>query len=356
MFHSPYVLLLLLLVPLLAWRMWSCRKTHALSFSSTAFAASIKPTWRQKLTWLPPALLLATVSLLILCLAGPRDGRQKTTTSSEGIAIEILVDRSGSMRALDFKMEDQPVDRLTAVKDVAGRFVLGDKELGGRFNDLVGLVTFAGLATAQTPPTLDHAFVVSQLQQTQIVTRRSEDGTAIGDAIGLAVEKLSTLDKAQDKQIKSKIAILLTDGENTAGDLDPLQAAQLAKMMKIKVYTIGVGTNGQAPVPVRDPFTGRQRILWDDVNIDEETLQQIADTTGGKYFRATDTQSLEEIYVEIDRLEKTEVDSVQYVDYRELAVQPIQWGPRRVPPFAWWAMITLSVSVLLKNTVFREFA
>ena len=116
-----------------------------------------------------------------------------------------------------------------------------------------------------------------------------------------------------------------------------------------------MGTKGRAPVPVRDPFTGRQRILWDNVNIDEETLRQIADTTGGRYFRATDTKSLEKIYAEIDRLEKTKVESVQYVDYRELAVQDIPWGSKRLPPFAWWAMMAVSASVVLKNTVFREF-
>lgn len=355
MFHAPAYLLLLLALPLIVWRMWVLRETEAVAFSSTQFADFVRPTWRQKLAWMPAAFMLLAMSLLIICLAGPREGNQKTTTSSEGIAIQILVDRSGSMRALDFKKDDQPVDRLTAIKDVAGRFIMGDDKLAGRFNDLVGLVTFAGMATAQTPPTLDHGFVVSQLRETGIVTRRDEDGTAIGDAIGLAVEKLSTMDESQEKQIKSKIAILLTDGENTAGDLDPLQAADLAKMLKMKVYTIGVGTKGRAPVPIRDPFTGRQRILWDDVNIDEETLQQIAQTTGGKYFRATDTESLEAIYTEIDRLEKTEVESVQYVDYRELAVQDLRWGPRRIPPIAWWAMMSVSASMILKSTVFREF-
>ena len=355
MFHAPIYLLLLLAIPLLAWRMWAAGQMQAISFSTTQFSEFVRPTWRQKLVWIPPVLSLLAIALLIVCLAGPREGNEKTTTSSEGIAIQILVDRSGSMRALDFKKQDQPVDRLTAIKDVAGRFILGDDQLDGRFNDLVGLVTFAGMATAQTPPTLDHTFVVSQLHSAEIVTRRDEDGTAIGDAIGLAVEKLSTMDESQKKQIKSKIAILLTDGENTAGDLEPLQAADLAKMMDIKVYTIGVGTKGRAPIPVRDPFTGRQRILWDDVNIDEATLQQIAEKTGGKYFRATDTKSLEAIYSEIDRLEKTEVESIQYVDYRELAVQTMRFGSTKVPPLAWWAMMFVSASVLLKNTVFREF-
>lgn len=353
-FRSPYVLLLLMLVPFLGWRMWRSRSCKAVTFSSTQFASVMRPTLRQSLSWVPPFLKLLAVILLIICLAGPQEGRQRTTSSSEGIAIQLLVDRSGSMRALDFKKKGDPVDRLTAVKDVAGRFLIGDDQLGGRFNDLVGLVTFAGLANAQTPPTLDHTFVVSQLNATEIVTRRSDDGTAIGDAIGLAVEKLATLDRSQEKPIKSKIAILLTDGENTAGDMDPLQAAQLAKMMEIKVYTIGVGTKGRAPVPIRDPFTGAQRIVWDDVNIDEDTLQQIADTTGGKYFRATDTKSLEAIYVEIDRLEKTEVETKQFVDYRELAVQPIVLAGYSFPPFAWWALMVLSAAMLLQHTVFRE--
>lgn len=355
MFHAPYVLLLLMVVPFLAWRMWAGGRQTAVVFSSTDFANSMDATWRQRLTWLPPFLTLLAISLLIVCLAGPGDGREQATTTSEGIAIQILVDRSGSMQALDFKKHDQPVNRLIAVKDVAARFVLGDDELEGRFNDLIGLVTFAGLATAETPPTLDHSFVVSQLNNTEIVTRRSEDGTAIGDAIGLAVEKLASLDDDQEKRIKSKIMILLTDGENTAGDLQPEQAAELAQMMKIKIYTIGVGTKGRAPFPVVDPFTGRTRVQWTEVNIDEAALKQIADVTGGKYFRATDTQSLEEIYKEIDRLEKTEVESVQYVDYRELAVQHIEFGATKLPAVAWWAMMALSASVLLKTTVLREF-
>lgn len=355
MFHHPSFLLLLLALPLVAWRMWAIRTTQAVTFSSTQFAMDLQPTWRQRLQWVPPALLLLGMALLIVCLAGPREGNEKTSTSSQGIAIQILVDRSGSMRAMDFKMDNQPVDRLTAIKDVASRFLKGDDVLEGRFHDLVGLVTFAGFATAQTPPTLDHNFVVQQLAGAQIVTRRDEDGTAIGDAMGLALEKLSSMDETQSKKIESKIVILLTDGENTAGDMDPLQAADLAKMLGIKVYTIGVGTKGRAPIPIRDPFTGRQRILWEDVNIDEKTLTQIAETTGGKYYRATDTKSLENIYAEIDELEKTEVESVQYVDYRELAVQSIRWGALELPSVAWWAMISVSLSVILKQTTFREF-
>ena len=149
------------------------------------------------------------------------------------------------------------------------------EELTGRVSDLVGLVTFAGFADAITPPTLDHAFVLAQLNHQEIVSRRDEDGTAIGDAISLAVEKLNTLDRSEAREkVKSKVLILLTDGENNAGEIDPVQAAELAKKMGVKIYTIGVGTRGSAPVPVRNPFTGQQDIQWVEVNIDEDTLHQ----------------------------------------------------------------------------------
>jgi Ca-activated chloride channel family protein len=339
MFHSPYVLLLLLVLPILAWRMWAARQSVSLAFSSTDFASSIRPTFRQRMMWVPAALTLLTMAVLIVALAGPREGRQETIANTEGIAIEIVVDRSGSMRAMDFKKQDVPVDRLTAGKDVVGRFVLGEGDLEGRFSDLIGLVTFARNADGMTPPTLDHPFLVSQLNESSIVNRNSEDGTAIGDAIGLAVEKLAALDKNQKQEIESKVIILLTDGENNSGSLEPIQAA---------------GTKGRAPVPVTNAI-GRQIIRWMDVNIDEKTLQKIADTTNGKYFRATDTESLEEIYAEIDRLEKSKVEERQYVDYRELAVRPIHYGGLTFPPVALWAFLLLGLQMVLKNTFFREF-
>lgn len=355
MFHRPWVLLLLLLLPFFAWRLWASRRTEAIAFSSTSFAKLIRPTLRQRLSWIPSALLLTTVALLIISLAGPREGRQQSVSDTEGIAIELVVDRSGSMQALDFQKGESPVDRLTAIKDVAGRFVLGDQDqLSGRANDLVGLISFAGMADGVTPPTLDHAFLVAQLNETEIVNRRSEDGTAIGDAIGLAVEKLAALEKNQSTPIKSRIIILLTDGESNAGSLDPLEAADLAKMMNIKVYTIGVGTKGRAPYPLTD-MLGRRVIRWTDVTIDEDALKKISKATGGKYFRATNTQSLEKIYQEIDQLEKSKVEERQYVDYRELAVQPIRFRSFSIPPFAFWAFLTLSLQLVLKHTVFREF-
>lgn len=364
MFFNPWMLLLLLVLPVIAWRLWSGRRQTAVEFSSTQFADELRPTWRQRLSWLPAALTLAAIGVMIVALARPREGREQTVVEANGIAIEMVVDRSGSMRALDFQIDGKHVDRLTAIKNVAGRFIQGDDKspddkddgLAGRVSDLVGLVTFAGFADAITPPTLDHAFVMAQLNHQEIAKRRAEDGTAIGDAVSLAVEKLNTLDARAQKKVKSKVVVLLTDGENNAGDLDPVQAAELAKKMGVKIYTIGVGTRGRAPVPVVNPFTGREEIEWAEVNIDEDTLRKIAATTGGKYFRATNTESLAAIYREIDLLEKTKVEAQHFVDYRELAIQSTPLGATRIPPLVLVALGLLSARVILRNTLFREFA
>lgn len=356
MFYAPWFFLLLLAIPLLAWRLFSARRNAAIRFSTVSLARSVSPTLRQRLMWLPKALTLAAVVFMILGLARPREGREQTVIDTEGIAIEMVVDRSGSMRALDFQIEGENVDRLTAIKNVAGKFVTGDGGLEGRFSDLVGLITFAGYADGITPPTLDHGFLVNNLNRTEIVSIPKEDGTAIGDAIALAVEKLNALDDRQDEKVKSKIVILLTDGENTAGDLDPLAAADLAQTMGIKIYTIGVGTKGQAPIPVNDAFSGRQVIRWMPVNIDEETLQKVAEITEGKYFRATDTDSLERIYAEIDQLEKTKVEADHFVDYRELAVQPLRAGWINLPPLLLVAFLLLLARVVLQQTWLRELS
>ena len=354
MFHSPGWFLLLPLLLIVGWRLFSKRRVEAVSFSTTSLVSQLTPTLRQRLLWLPKFLILIALGFLIVSLARPREGRQQTVTESEGVAIEMLVDRSGSMQALDFKIDGQRVDRLTAIKSVAGKFVMGDGELDGRYSDLIGLITFAGYADGVTPPTLDHAFLTSSLNNTQIVNVRSEDGTAIGDAIALAVEKLNALDKRREEAIDSKIIILLTDGENTAGELEPVEAAGLAQTLGIKIYTIGVGTNGQAPIAVQDPFSGRQRIRMMPVNIDEATLEKVADVTGGKYFRATDTESLTEIYAEIDQLEKTRVETENFVDYRELAVQSYGSGSFDVPATLLIAFSFLIAGMLLQQTWLKE--
>lgn len=360
MFYNPWFLLLLpVVLPFIAWRVWARPKSTAVPFSTTKFALELKPTWRQRLAWLPSALTLAAVAAMIVALARPREGRQQTIVDSNGIAIEMVVDRSGSMRAMDFQIEGEHVDRLSAIKNVAGRFVQGDAtshshdRLSGRPSDSIGLITFARAADAIMPPTLDHAFVLDQLNHQEVASTRNEDGTAIGDAVSLAVEKLRALDRSKEQKIKSKVVILLTDGDNNAGDVDPIQAAELAKAMGVKIYTIGVGTRGAAPMPVRDMF-GRQHLEWVEVNIDEETLQKMAAATGGKYFRATDTESLAAIYHEIDQLEKSSVESRQFTDYRELAVEPAHVGGWFVPPVVLVALGLLSARVLLANLVFRE--
>ena len=348
MFYSPWWFLLLPLLALIGWRVFGSRERRAINFSSTSLASQLTPSFRQRLLWLPKMLTLFSLLFLIISLARPREGRDQTITESEGIAIEMVVDRSGSMRALDFKIDGEHVDRLTAVKNVAGKFILGEESLDGRFSDLVGLITFAGYADGVTPPTLDHGFLTSSLDSTEIVDVRSEDGTAIGDAIALAVEKLNALDEKRDQKVKSKIMILLTDGENTAGDLEPIAAAEVAQTLGIKIYTIGIGTKGQAPVPVQDAF-GRRRVRMMEVNIDEATLKKIAEVTSGKYFRATDTDSLAAIYAEIDQLEKTKVETETYVDYRELAVQPWRSPWLKLP-----ATLLISFSLMLTGVILQH--
>ena len=291
----------------------------------------------------------------------PAGGRKETIVDSEGIAIEMVVDRSGSMRAMDFQLEGEPVDRLTAIKGVVSKFVTGGDDLDGRPADLVGLITFAGYADGLSPLTLDHPYLLARLDQAEIATDRNEDGTAIGDALSLAVEKLNLREErraadadSEDHTLKSKVVILLTDGENNAGDVEPLQAAELAATMGVKVYTIGVGTKGRAPVPVTDPFTGQTFMQWAEVSIDEDTLKKIADTTDGKYFRATDTQSLENIYAEIDELEKSRVEERHYVDYRELAFEPVRAGIVVLPPLLLIALVLLAAESILSGTVYRQ--
>ena len=355
---SAWFLLLLAAVPVVAYKYFR-RQRSAIAFSSTAAAAGLPKTLRQRLTWVPPALSLTALTLLIVAVARPQEGRKETITDSEGIAIEMVVDRSSSMQAMDFEVAGKPVDRLTAIKDVAGKFINGDGGLDGRFADLVGLVSFAGNADGLVPPTLDHGYVTSHLQNLEIVDTRSEDGTAIGDGIGLAIEKLADLDlKAEEsdqfEKIKGKVIILLTDGENTAGQIDPIPAAELAKSFDIKIYTIGVGTKGQAPVIVRDPFTGEQRVQMMPVNIDEDTLQKVAEATGGKYFRATDSESLAAIYTEIDQLEKSRVEARHLMDYRELAIESAQLGGMKIPSLVSMSMLCLAAQVLLSNTVLRQ--
>jgi Ca-activated chloride channel family protein len=272
----------------------------------------------------------------------------------------MLVDRSSSMGAMDFMIDGRRADRLTAVKKVFQEFVLGSQGLDGRPNDLIGMIAFAGYADGRCPLTMHHEFLLNSLDQTEIVSPEEgpdEDGTAIGDAIALAVERLEDLNRrpgsSSVNKIKSKVMILLTDGENTAGDLSPEQAAELAAAFEIKVYTIGTGATGVAPVPVRDP-SGTVVMRPTRVTIDEATLRRIAEITEGRFWRATDTDSLRAIYAEIDELEKTEIQEKRYCRYTELATDVVRLGGVTAPSMLAIVGGLLALEVVLVNTRFRK--
>ena len=308
--RDPWFLLACFLAPLAYFV--STRSSSWVQFSSLMVPDQAPRTLRGRLTKLPAVLTAVAVALLAIALAGPRTPNAETQIYREGIAIMMVVDRSSSMDARDLVRDDRSVNRLTVVQEVFQRFVLGGGHSGrGRPDDMIGLVAFAGYADSLCPLTLDHGNLVSMATDIEIVRERSEDGTAIGEGLALAVERL------RRNRSKSKIAILLTDGVSNRGDIQPRQAAELAADHDIKVYCIGAGTSGLAPFPADDPFTGRRVLVKQRVEIDEETLQEIARKTGGRYFRANDADALEDIYAVIDRLERTKITEVRYLEYTE---------------------------------------
>jgi Ca-activated chloride channel family protein len=355
-FYYPWALCALPLAALVWLRGRPGARRATLRYSDLESIAAAGRTWAVPGRMLPPALRTLALILLVICAARPRLGNQQTRIRSEGVAIQLVVDRSSSMEALDFQIGERQVNRLDAVKRVVRDFVLGVDELPGRPDDLIGLIVFARFADSRSPLTLSHEFLVKTLQETETAETQNEDGTAIGDALALGVERLRALEErrglGEDEKIKSKIVILLTDGQRTAGDIDPDQAAEIAKTMGIKVYTIGVGSNGMAMIPAMDPF-GRRTMRMGMAQIDEETLREIASITGGLYFRATDTESLQKVYAEIDALEKTDIEEQRFMEYRELAIEPIDWAGIRWPPLIVWALGLIAVEVVLKTTRLR---
>lgn len=353
-------LTLLALLPLIWWRWFAGSKHTAIRFSSLDHLRRCGRTWAVRARHVVPGLRTLAVGLLIVCLARPQKGDEETRVFSEGVAIQLLVDRSSSMLAQDFTLDGKLTNRLGAVKAVAREFVLGDREsdLKGRPDDLVGMLAFAGYVDSLCPLTLDHTYLVDTLERVPIAEARDEDGTAIGDAIALGVERLSDLDRRREaleaNRIKSKLIVLLTDGEQTRGDLSPEQGAELAKALGIKVYTIGVGSHGYAPVPRYNPILGREELYPMRVTIDEETLKRVADMTGGEYFRATNTESLREIYARIDELEKTETEEKRYLQHVEMATKSVTLGAITYPPLLLVVLVLLGVEVLLINTRFRR--
>lgn len=322
--HPKVLYLLFLLIPLIAWYVY---RQHTMQ--ATIKVSDINPllhtprTLRNYLRHAPAVLRFIVIVLLVIVVARPQSTNRWENVTTEGIDIVIALDISSSMLARDFKP-----DRLEAAKDVAIEFI------SGRPNDRIGLVVFSAESFTQCPLTTDRAVLINLFKD--IKSGMIEDGTAIGVGLTNAITRL------KDSGAMSKVIILLTDGVNNRGSIDPLTAAELAKSFGIRVYTIGVGSKGTAPYPVQDVF-GRTYLQDMPVKIDEATLQQIADMTNGKYFRATNNQKLREIYAEIDKLEKSKIDVKEFSKKQE----EYYW-------FAVSAAVILLLELLLRNTILRK--
>jgi Ca-activated chloride channel family protein len=325
-FAHPFWLLALLL-PLAGLIRRNRERPVTLQYSDIRLAQGLPRSARLRLRWLPMALRLSALALLVLAIARPQTGRTLQVIKGKGVDIVMALDISGSMAALDF----EPQNRLGAAKQVIDEFI------AQRRYDRIGLVVFAREAFSQSPPTFDYSVLRQLLSEVDLAPELGlEDGTAIG--LGLA--QAATMLQNQDAQ--SRLIILLTDGVNNAGQIDPLTAARATAALGIRVYTIGAARPGQVPVPVDDPLFGRTTRMVES-EIDEETLQKIADETDGLYFRAKDTAGLQQIYNQINELEKSEVKVQVFTRYRELA--------------AWFLLPALGLvflEITLRQTLFRS--
>lgn len=326
--NKEYFLLLLLLIPYILWYFLYRKKSEPTMQLSDTYAYRFAPkSWRIRLIHLPFLLRCITFVLIIIILARPQTHNSWDNKSVEGIDIMLAMDVSTSMLAEDLKP-----NRIEAAKDVAAEFI------SGRPNDNIGLTIFAGEAFTQCPMTTDHSSLLNLLQnvRTDIAARGLiQDGTAVGMGLANAVSRL------KDSKAKSKVVILLTDGSNNMGDLSPMTAAQIAKSLGIRVYTIGVGTNRVAPYPM--PVAGGVQYVNIPVEIDTKTLSDISATTEGNFYRATNNRQLKQIYRDIDQLEKTKMN-VKKFSKRYEAFQP----------FAILAIISLLLEILLRTTVLRR--
>ena len=312
-FHSPYLLFLLLLIPLYLFFYLRQRRGVAVTFSAAGVLAGTARAPSLLFRHGPALLRSAAIFLLVLALARPQKGIQETRVTSEGIDIILALDVSGTMDAYDMKLDGKPASRLDAVKKVSVEFAQS------RPNDRIGLVVYALWAFTQCPLTLDHPVLFDFIDRMYIGMINAER-TAIGLAISTAVNRLRA------SAAKSKVIILLTDGRNNVTRIDPLTAAQAAKALGIKIYAIGTGTRGLAPLPVRDRAGGIVGWERQAIDLDEESLKKIAEISGGEYFRAVDTDSLVKIFRLIDAMEKTKVETVIYREYRELFMFPVLCG------------------------------
>ena len=323
-FADPVYLSLLGALPLLVW--WYIRRGRlqggSLTHTDVAGLRRADPGVGQWLRHVPAVLRLLALAALIVAFARPQTGVTDETVVTEGLDIVLALDVSSSMLA-----EDLVPNRIEASKEVAASFV------SQRTNDRIGLVIFGGKAFTQAPLTLDHSVVTTLMSELQV--GMVEDGTAVGMGLATAVKRL------QNSQAASKVIVLLTDGRSNRGEIDPITAAQLARALGVRVYTIGAGSRGTARVPVDDGFGG-QRYVTTRVDVDEPTLQETAEITGGRYYRATDRQSLERIYAEIDELEKTEIQVENFTQYGEEFHVPLLLG-----------LLLLFAEVSLGQTVLR---
>jgi len=323
-FANPvYFWLLLLLIPMIGWYIWKLRKSQA-SLQLSAYQGFDKApvSYKVHLRHLPFVFRMLCLIFLIIALARPQSSNNWQNSTTEGIDIIMVIDISTSMLAEDLKP-----NRLIAAKDVATSFI------AGRHNDNIGLVIFARESFMLCPLTIDHVVLLNLLKEVQ--AGMIEDGTAIGHGLANAVSRL------KDSQAKSKVVILLTDGSNNAGEIAPVTAAEIAKTYGIRVYTVAVGTKGTAPYPFQ--VAGRTVYQNIDVVIDEHTLTQIAQITGGKYFRATNNKALKSIYEEIDQMEKTKISVQEYSKKQEEYL-----------PFAILALLFLFLELLLRHTLLRN--
>jgi len=326
-FANPQFLALLVLIPVLSYWYFKRRSTRSgtIRFSNVNVAKTVeKVSNRRKYRHVGFILRMIALSLLVICFARPQSSHTEEEVTTEGVDIVLAVDISSSMLAEDFK----PNNRLEAAKLVARDFIRG------RRNDRIGMVVFAAQSLTQCPLTLDYGILLNFLER--IESGMLEDGTAIGMAIANASNRL------RDSKAKSKIVILITDGQNNRGQLDPVTAAQVAHAFGIRIYTVGVGKRGTAMYPVDDPIFGKRYVQM-PVEIDESTLTQIAKLTDGKYYRATDKKTLEQIFAEIDQLEKTKIEVKQYTRFKELFAS-----------FLVAALFAVVVEVAVSNTKFRK--
>ncbi len=323
-FASPIYFLLLAAIPLVLYIRSRLVTQPTMKVTTLDSMSQISGSFFVHTRHIVPFLKYFVLVLMITAMARPQWGTKHVNVMSEGVNMVLAVDVSGSMQALDFKLNDKVVDRLEAVKDVINNFI---KKRSG---DRIGMVVFGTNAFTQLPLTRDYNTISFVLDRLKIGS--AGNNTAIGDAIGISLKRL------EDIKSKSNIIILLSDGESNAGELTPDVASDIAAVKNVKIYTIGVGTKGKAPFKVKNSFFG-ERYVYQPVNIDEKTLKSIADKTGGLYFRAENTKGLEQIYETIDRLEKTEVKVKTFSEYKEYYLFIL------IP-----ALIFLVLAVLLENT------